>query len=349
MDSRHHRKWKCSHLDCVFVHKNCCILVLLTCCHHSFAVPPVVINSIIIQAGNVELNPGPSPKYPCGECKKARTSYRGAKASILCDSCDTWFHTECVQISDSMLSILGHSDMPWECSNCGQPNLSPDLFDSLLVDGTFKSINANLDTLDFSHLVHPWLSLHCQKHLGTVIRGPHSVLFQSIYPRKDELACLVHATKPDIIIGSETWFKPSMGLGDFFPTDYCLYRKDRKDGYGGVLLGIHTSLNSHEITPESEAELVAAKIISSKQTLVIGSMYRPPYNNQEHMDELNCAILELCQSNPNTAVWIAGGANLPDINWSMETVNTHQYRQQINGSFSQNFAQSRLEQVDFST
>ena len=44
---------------------------------------------LILLAGDVELNPGPRPpRFPCGECNKACTSYKGAKASILCESCD---------------------------------------------------------------------------------------------------------------------------------------------------------------------------------------------------------------------------------------------------------------------
>jgi len=69
---------------------------------------------------------------------------------------------------------------------------------------------------------------------------------------------MIETIKPDIIIGCETWLKPSVSQGEFLPSDYTVYRKDRPDGYGGVLLAVQTSLNSHEITITSETELVAA-------------------------------------------------------------------------------------------
>ena len=46
---------------------------------------------LLIRSGDVELNPGPKVKYPCGSCKKAvKWSQRG----VCCDQCDTWYHIE---------------------------------------------------------------------------------------------------------------------------------------------------------------------------------------------------------------------------------------------------------------
>ena len=107
---------------------------------------------------------------------------------------------------------------------------------------------------------------------------------------------MIETTKPDIIIGCETWLKPSVSQGEFLPSDYTVYRKDRPDGYGGVLLAVQTSLNSHEITITTETELVAAKILAGKQPIIFGSFYRPPSNDQTYMDGLNEAIGRLCLS-----------------------------------------------------
>ena len=97
-------------------------------------------HELILLAGDIETNPGPRlPKYPCGECRKACTSYKGAKASILCNTCDSWFHTDCAHISDAVFDILGRSDLPWECSKCGLPNLSTSLFDSIIVGSESES------------------------------------------------------------------------------------------------------------------------------------------------------------------------------------------------------------------
>ena len=64
-DNHHHDSWPC-----------------FTLCHPTATT----------LAGDIETNPGPrTPKYPCGECKKACTSYKGSQASILCDSCNLGF------------------------------------------------------------------------------------------------------------------------------------------------------------------------------------------------------------------------------------------------------------------
>ena len=72
-----------------------------------------------------------------------------------------------------------------------------------------------------------------------------AINFQSVFAKKEEFWCLIDAAKPDVIIGSETWLKPDISDSEIFPPGYHVYRKDRADGYGGVLLGISTSPNSN--------------------------------------------------------------------------------------------------------
>ncbi|XP_072030615.1 uncharacterized protein [Amphiura filiformis] len=101
---------------------------------------------------------------------------------------------------------------------------------------------------------------------------------------------------------------------------------------------------------ESEAEFVGAKIISGKQTIIIGALYRPPSSKQPYMNVLNQVIEEICVSNPGVAVWIAGDANLPDIDWATDRVVGHQYPLELNESFLQMLARTGMEQlVDFPT
>jgi len=215
----------------------------------------MVITSLnILLGGDVEPNRGP-PKNPCGECGRACASYRGTKASILCDICDTWFQTDCVGMSSAMLSLLGNTDLPWECHKCGFLCPSPSLFDSTCYNN------------DDSASSDSWtaFSLHSSPAPRSSDTPPTArvlsnirflvINFQSILSKKGELAYVIDMIKPDIIIGCETLVKPSINKGEFLPDDYVVYRKDRPDGYGGVLLGIHSSLNSPEITVASNAEV----------------------------------------------------------------------------------------------
>jgi len=68
----------------------------------AIAIASILFGVTILLSGDVELNPGP-PKYPCGECGKACTSYKGAKASILCDTCNTWLAGSMQSVSTCLI------------------------------------------------------------------------------------------------------------------------------------------------------------------------------------------------------------------------------------------------------
>ena len=141
-----------------------------------------------------------------------------------------------------------------------------------------------------------------------------------------------------------------MTVAEVFPPKYDVYRCDRKDGYGSVLLGIHNNLNNHQICIQTEVGIVAAKILNENQSIIVASIYRPTDNNQAYTDELTSSITKLCVDNPGAAIWIAGDANLPDISWESYTITSHQYKRSINESFLHLLDTTGLDQiVDFPT
>jgi exonuclease III len=70
------------------------------------------------------------------------------------------------------------------------------------------------------------------------------------------------SSNPDIICGNETWLKPSICKSEIFPdeSDYEIFRKDRKDGFGGVMLAIKSNINSNPIVFEDQ--LISGKFKS---------------------------------------------------------------------------------------
>ncbi len=265
-----------------------------------------------------------------------------------------WFHSDCVGLNDSALNALGRSDLPWECYKCGLPNFSSTLFDSIIVDDSDDatspiSCSSTSSSYPGSPLAKSSPSKSNKKESFQNLRLLE-INFQSIYSKREEFWSLVDAVKPDVIYGCETWLKPSISQGEIFPQDYDVYRCDRKDGYGGVLLGIHNSLINHQLVIKTDAEFVAAKIINGKQSIIVASLYRPTDNNQVYMDELNRTILHLCQNNPGAAIWIAGDLNLPDVDWPSLSIVSHQYRHAISDSFLKVLDKTGLDQlVDFPT
>ena len=117
------------------------------------------------------------------------------------------------------------------------------------------------------------------------------------------------------------------------------------------MLGIHNSVNNHQIDIETNAEFVAAKIVNGNQNIVVAAFYRTPVNDGNSMRELTSTISNLCQSNPGAAIWICGDANLPDIEWSTHSIRpSPRYKISINEAFIDLLDRTGLEQIiDFPT
>ena len=83
--------------------------------------------SLLLLGGDIQLNPGPNWRYPCGVCNKpVKRNQKG----IQCDHCDLWYHTKCCSVGDEMYHILANSSCTWMCVNCGLPRFSDSLFDT---------------------------------------------------------------------------------------------------------------------------------------------------------------------------------------------------------------------------
>ena len=77
-----------------------------------------------------------------------------------------------------------------------------------------------------------------------------NINFQSILHKKAELLDLVSTHKPHIIIGTETWLSNDTCNNEIIPEDwnYIIYRNDRSDGYGGVMIAISKQFTSSKIS-----------------------------------------------------------------------------------------------------
>ena len=132
---------------------------------------------------------------------------------------------------------------------------------------------------------------------------------------------------PDIIAGCETWLTSSILDNEIIPdNNYKLYRKDRKDGYGGVLLGIKSNLFSTPVDFDTSCEICAAIIqLSLNQQLVVINVYRPPNRDLEYQQELCDCICEIVRRYPNSFIFCVGDLNLPDIDWTSNSIINYQY------------------------
>ena len=148
--------------------------------------------------------------------------------------------------------------------------------------------------------------------------------FQSIRAKKTPFWLLLTECNPDIIIGSETWLSPGIYEREILPCGYHIVaRKDRAESpHGGVMIATKDNIIGSEIDLDTDTELTAAVFeCPGKKTLVIGALYRPPTSTQDYAQELCSKIESLYQQYPRSTIWIAGDANLPDIDWELNAVN----------------------------
>lgn len=98
--------------------------------------------SLLFMSGNIESNPSPQYKFPCGVCSKpVKTSQK----SICCDSCDRWYHTQCCSVGDHIYDTLANSSCSWICCDCGLPNFSDSLFSTSMewgLNNSFSSLSS---------------------------------------------------------------------------------------------------------------------------------------------------------------------------------------------------------------
>lgn len=130
-----------------------------------------------------------------------------------------------------------------------------------------------------------------------------------------------------------------------------MYRCDRADGYG-VFITCQESLVSCSLEIDNNfCELVARKVkLFDNSNLVVCSVYCPPSSSDDYLYNLCKHLGSIKTKHPNSAIWIAGDINLPDINWQDNYVEGHQYSLCTNNIFLDFLNNNGLTQVvDFPT
>jgi hypothetical protein len=97
---------------------------------------------ILLLGGDIQINPGPNYKYPCGVCSKPVKSNQNC---LQCDNCNLRYHTKCCRIDNDMCnSLLANSSCVWMCPQCDLPNFS----NSFLVNSSELNLNNSFWALD---------------------------------------------------------------------------------------------------------------------------------------------------------------------------------------------------------
>ena len=204
---------------------------------------------LMLQAGDLETNPGPRPlKYPCQICNLA---CKWGQCAVRCDSCNLWYHKECMLMGTGVYDYLNKTEASWICCHCGLPNFNSSLFSShdFTHSNPFSPLEKSTESgSDFSGVEgHPLAtsspkdtnrsnasrlrsqrsrstlksssSPSCKAHNTTNNKSFKVIVVncQSVKNKTKELENLITSTNPDVILGTESWLNPTILDGEIFP------------------------------------------------------------------------------------------------------------------------------------
>ena len=297
--------------------------------------------------------------------------------------------TKNIQFLNTLASLCNFTCFSFTCFSCGVPVFSTNLFDSVSFDTlqsshatSFNSVvSSDISTTDSisscnisdisgisgsassptsDHTFYPSCSSPKTKtkhRLRTNNIRLASLNIQSIASSKKK-ACFwnfMDSIKCDILCGCETWLKPEILDAELLPpnSNYNIHRKDRHDGYGGSIILIKDNIQHERIDIDTPCDIVFVKIeCANKESLVVGSVYRPTNNIESYAHDLFDAISKVSKKFRKSAIWITGDLNLPDVDWLSNTIRVqgYQYRKSINETFLQMEPDLGLTQmIDFHT
>ena len=150
---------------------------------------------------------------------------------------------------------------------------------------------------------------------------------QSICNKAAELEAFIDSTQPDIIIGTESWLTPDIMSQEIFPSDYITFRRDRAETFGdmkggGVFILVSNKLVCSAIQVEDancELTFIQVDLVGSPK-LVIGAFYRPPFTDNEYLDNLCKAVDSVRQKHPTAHFILGGDFNVGDVDWPTSSV-----------------------------
>ena len=127
----------------------------------------------------------------------------------------------------------------------------------------------------------------------------------------NQFQSVVYTKNFDIICVTETWLNNTVFNNEILPTSYTIYRKDRVNRGGGVLVAIHNSIPSQLCHTSNSIEMISVHLNIRPKLLLI-CLYIPPNCTSEYQQETLHAISNI-QDDVSTI--ILGDFNTPDINW----------------------------------
>ena len=169
------------------------------CCYLFFNINQLhctVISLVFFNINGQHSSVGPV-RYPCGVCGNG---VQNSQKALLCDSCDLWFHTRCVRVSDANYAdYCSLVNFNWICTLC----LFRQLPSAVTCDDSTNTTN-NMDTI--SDL------LFARDIIASPVSGVRVIHhnLQGLMSKITVISDWLHGRDRDHVVFccSETWLKP---------------------------------------------------------------------------------------------------------------------------------------------
>ena len=139
----------------------------------------------------------------------------------------------------------------------------------------------------------------------------------------------------DIFCVSETWLNETIYDNEILPSNYTIYRNDRRSRGGGVLIAVSNSIPSKIIKRYTGIEMISVELELSPKLLIV-CLYIPPNCSDEYQQDVLRSIQSLHTHND---VILLGDLNAPDVNWSTLSASSPFSSSLCNAFYSNNYIQ----------
>jgi len=133
----------------------------------------------------------------------------------------------------------------------------------------------------------------------------------------------------DVVVFTETWLRSSVFDSEIFCNSYDVYRRDRPDGYGGVLVAVRSACRSERVLSPlfDDLEFIALKIQLQGKAVYLTCSYIPPRSDEAtYVRHCQCILFVYNILGPSDNFIVCGDFNIPNAqwrdsenNWSLET------------------------------
>ena len=159
-----------------------------------------------------------------------------------------------------------------------------------------------------------------EKHIVVINVNCRSICSQK---KSVDLVSLIKEHNADVVIGTESWLNSDIADSEVFPQNFAVQRRDRQNRVGGgVFIACHESLQcNRENDLETECEILWCSVqIANGTKVLLGSFYRPPDTGEDYMVSFYDSMAKAKDKFRSAKVLCGGDYNLPDIDWTSDTV-----------------------------